>query len=62
MAKLKDAVGKPVGDRSMELIKFAGKEMIHAFNDDQAIFAGERGDERFHFVDSAVLVVARMHK
>ena len=62
MAKLKDAVGKPVGDRSMELIKFAGKEMIDTFDDNQVIFAGEGGDERFHFVDSAVLVVARMHK
>ena len=62
MTKLKDAVGKPVGDRGMELIKFAGKEMIDTFDNDQAIFAGEGGNERFHFVDSAVFVVARMHK
>ena len=62
MAKLKDAVGKPVGDRSMELIKFAGKEMIDPFDDHETILTGERGDERFDFFDGAVLVVACMHE
>lgn len=62
MAKLKDAVGKPVSDRSMEFIKFAAKEMIDAFDHDQAILSGKGGDERLHFVDSAVLVVAPLHK
>jgi len=62
MAEQKDAIAEPVGDRSIEFIKFAGKEMIDAFDDHQLIFAGKRRDERFDFCYGAVLVVAPMHK
>ena len=45
-----------------ELIEFAGKEMIGAFDDNEMIIAGERRDECFDFFDSPVLVVTAMHK
>jgi len=62
MAKLKNAVSKPVGDCSMKFVKSAGKEMVDAFDNHYVIFAGKRGNERFHFCDGAKLVVAPVHK
>ena len=44
------------------LVEFAGKEMIDAFDDNETIIAGKRGDEPFDFFDGAVLVVASLHK
>jgi hypothetical protein len=53
---------QPGVDGAIELIEFSCEEMIDAFDDNEMIVAGERGDERFDFFDGAVFVVAPMHK
>ncbi len=62
MAKPKNTVVEPVGDRAIEFMKFAGKEMVDAFDNNQVILAGEGGDERFNLFDGAVLVVAPVNQ
>ena len=62
MTKAKYFVGEPRIDCATQLVQFAGKEMIDAFDDDEMTAAGERGDERSDFFDGAVFVVASMHK
>ncbi len=46
----------------MEFMKFAGKEMIDALDDNETVVAGESWNQRFDCFDGAVLVVASMHK
>ena len=60
MTEAKDLIRQPGVDCAAQLVEFAGKEMIHSFDDNKMILAGERGDERFDFFDGAVLVVASM--
>ena len=62
MAKPKNTGGEPLGDRAIKFMKLAGKEMIDTLDDHQLILAGKCGNERFHFCDGAVLVVAPVHK
>ena len=62
MTEAENLVGEPGGDCAIQLVEFAGKEMIDSFDEDEPIVAGERGDERFDFFDGAVLVVASMHE
>jgi len=40
MAEVKD-LSNPVRNGSIELVELAGEKVIHAFNDDQMIFARE---------------------
>ncbi len=62
MTEAKNLAGQPGVDGATELVEFAGKEMIDAFDDNELIVAGQREDKRFDFFDGAVFVVASMHK
>jgi hypothetical protein len=62
MTKSENVFRQPCFDRSAQLVEFAGKEMIDAFDDHEPIFAGECGNERFDSFDSPVFVVASMHE
>jgi len=62
MTEAQNLAGQPGVDGATQSVELAGKEMIDSFDDDEMIFAGERGDERFDFFDGAVLVVASVHE
>src|SRR4029077_3789901 len=62
MTKAKYLVGEPGVDGAAQLVEFAGKEMIDAFDDNKMIAAVERGDKRSYFFDGAVFVIASMHE
>lgn len=62
MAQAENFVGEPGVDGTAQLVELAGKEMIDAFDDDQVIFPWELGNERSHFSNGAVLVVASVHE
>jgi hypothetical protein len=62
VAEVENLVSKPGVDRGAQLIKFARKEMIDTFDDNEMVAPRERGDERFDFFNGAVFVVASVHK
>ena len=62
MTETENVVRQPGVDGPAQLVEFAGKEMIDAFDDHEPISAGKRGNERFDFFDSPVFVVASMHE
>ena len=62
MTEAEYVAGEPGVDGTVELVQFAGKEVIYALNDNQMIFARERGDERFDFFDGAVFVLASVYE
>lgn len=55
-------IAEPVVDRAAQLVEFAGKKMIDAFDHNELIASGESGNERFDSIDGAVLVVAAVNK
>ena len=62
MTETENVVRQPGVDGPAQLVEFAGKEMIDAFDDNELIVAGQREDKRFDFFDGAVFVVTSMHK
>src|SRR4030081_3212423 len=62
MTEAENLVGEPGVDCAIQLVEFAGKEMIGSFADHKTIFTWKRRDERFDLFDGPVLVVASMHK
>ena len=62
MTEAENLVGKPGVDRTAQLVKFSGKEVIDTFDDNEMVAAGERRDERLNFFDGAVFVVASVHE
>jgi len=62
MAEAEYFVGEPSVDRAAQLIEFASKEMIDAFDDREMIASRERGDKRFDFFEGAVFVLAPVDK
>ena len=62
MAKQKNDVAEPVRDGGIEFVELAGEEVIDSFHDNQIIFAGKGGHERFDVLYRAEFVIAAMDK
>jgi len=62
MTEAENRGAKPVVDGGIELWKFAGKEVIRAFDDSELILAGKRCNECFDVSERAVFVVTSMHE
>src|SRR6266403_2051720 len=62
MTETENVARQPGVDGPAQLVEFAGKKMIDAFDDHEAILAGEGGNERFDFFNGPVFIVASVHE
>ena len=58
MTKTEDFAGQPRVDGTIELVEFAGEEVIGAFHDDEAVLTRPGCDKGFDFFRGAEFVVA----
>lgn len=58
MARTRNFFIQPRVDGVIQLVEFAGEEVIGAFHNNKMIFARQRGDERFDFLGGAESVFA----
>ncbi len=56
------AAHDPVSDGLIELLQMAGEEMVGVINDDQFVFARQRGNKFGNFASRTVLVIGAMNK
>ncbi len=58
MTESENRVSEPGSNGPIELVEFAGEEVIDTIDHNEAVVTGQRADKRFDFFDRAVLVVA----
>ncbi len=62
MRKSRVAAKQPIGDGLIELVEMASKEMVGVIDDDQLVFAGQRGNEFSNLSYRTMLVIGAMDK